>query len=216
MEHRRARLADPSISSISRRRLLSGSVALAVGAATGCSGSGQNSNELNATIVEPPFTVASRTLQTTAGEPFSMPGDFRRPLNILFFGYTNCPDICPAVMGSLAVGLLKLDSADRDKVGVYFVTTDPQRDTGAVLDGYLERLDPAFVGLTGALENIAAVGKSVGIYVDEGEQLPSGGYDPNAHSTYVMAVRYDGQAPAFWDMDTSPSQFAADIERLLG
>lgn len=137
-------------------------------------------------------------------------------MNLIFFGFTNCPDVCPVILGSLAAGLTKLTDEDRDQVDVYFVTSDPERDTNAALERYLKRFDPTFVGLRGDLADISEVGESLGIYVDKGERLPSGGYDPNSHGTYVVAMQRDGSAPAFWGMDTTPSQFAGDIETMLG
>lgn len=166
--------------------------------------------------VDPPFTVDATELTSDEGEPVSLgPDDGAKQLRLVFFGYTHCPDICPAVLGSLASGLVKLSEEDRDRVQTYFVTSDPARDTADVLTEYVGRFDPSFRGLRGTIEDVAAVGRSMGIFVDEGEELASGGYDPNSHSTYVVAVGTDGKAPVFWNAETSPSQFAADIEFLL-
>ena len=95
------------------------------------------------------------------------------------------------------------------------ITTDPKRDTPEVLADYIHRFNPRFEALTGDLDTIAKVGKSIGIFVDTGEQLASGGYDPNSHGTYIIAVNSDHQAPLFWRGETSPSQFADDIRFLL-
>lgn len=100
-------------------------------------------------------------------------------------------------------------------VTTVFVTTDPDRDTAAVLRRYLDRFDPNIVGLRGSIATTASIGKSVGIYVDQGEELPDGGYDPNSHSAYVIAVDRTHRAPMFWGSDTAPSQFAHDIRTLL-
>jgi len=167
------------------------------------------------TVVDPPFTISGKPLTTTDGKPFSFSDDLDHRMNIVFFGYTRCPDICPAVLGSLASGLLKLDAADRKQVAVYFVTTDPKRDSDAVLERYLGHFDPSFVGLRGNLDDIVDVGKSVGVYVDQGTPIAGGGYDPNAHGTYVIGVERQGDAPVFWGMDTAPSQFAGDLESML-
>lgn len=179
-----------------------------------CSGSAEQS--FAGTEVAPPFTVANIEVATASGTPFTFPDDLDHRLNILFFGYTHCPDVCPVVLGSLASGLLRLEPADRAQVAVYFVTSDPKRDSGQKLSKYLMHFDESFVGLRGDIESTAELGKSVGIFVDEGQRLATGGYDPNAHSTYVIGLDGSGHAPVFWNMDTSPSEFAHDIEFMLG
>ena len=102
----------------------------------------------------------------------------------------------------------------RDQVDVVFVTTDPERDTGEVLREYLDRFDPSFIGVTGPIEEIAAVGKSVAVGM--GEQLPTGGYDVDAHTTQVTGIDRDDKAPIYWSQTTSSEQFAQDIHTLLG
>src|SRR5204862_2818886 len=121
---------------------------------------------------------------------------------LVFFGYTNCPDICQVVMSTIASGLSKLAKADQDKVQVVFVTTDPARDTGKVLRSYLDRFNPTFQGATGSLKDITELGKPMGVDVMKGQKLPSGGYEVN-HTTNVISVR-DGKGDLVWTADTSP------------
>jgi len=96
---------------------------------------------------------------------------------------------------------------------VAFVTTDPARDTREVLRGYLDRFDPTFVGLTGPLARVVALGKPLGVYVEQGERLPSGGYEVD-HTASLTAVR-NGRAPLVWTPGTSAADLAADVHRLL-
>lgn len=169
----------------------------------------------NGTRLDEPYDVPTTALTDTDGEPFSLTEDTEEPLTLLFFGYTHCPDICPMVLSSLSSGLTKLDDADRERVQVVVVTTDPARDTGPVLREYLDGFDPTWVGLTGKLDTIVDVAKPLGIYVDDGEKLPSGGYDPGGHGTSVIGIEDSHDASVYWDQDTSPAQFAADIHTLL-
>ena len=118
-------------------------------------------------------------------------------------------------MATVTSALTRLDDGDRDQVDFVFVTTDPARDTGPVLRDYLDRIDPDYEGLTGDLDDIAALATSVGIVVGDAEELASGGYDLGAHGTQVLGVQADGTAPVFWKMETSSAEYAADIERLL-
>lgn len=175
----------------------------------------EKSVSLHGTVVDPPFTVAADSLTTTEGEAYSLAEDTTAPLTLVFFGYTNCPDICPAVLSSIASGLLKLTDEQQEQVDIVFVTSDPERDTPTVLRTYLDRFRDGIVGLSGDLDTIAKVGESIGVYVDAGEELPGGGYDPNSHGSYVIGINGEHGAPIFWSGDTAPSQFADDIRFLL-
>ncbi len=166
-------------------------------------------------VLDNPYDVADAALTATDGSSYSIAEDRDEPLTMVFFAYTHCPDICPMVLGSLSSGLTKLDDADRERVDVVVVTTDPARDTEQVLRDYLDGFDPSWEGLTGDLDTIRAVAESLHIYVDDGEQLPSGGYDLGAHGTSVVGIDDSGRATVFWQEDTSPAQFASDIHTLL-
>ena len=171
--------------------------------------------QFNGRILDQPYDVPDVALTATDGTPFSLAADREAPLTMLFFGYTHCPDLCPMVLGSLSSALTKLDDEDRDRVDVVVVTTDPARDTEQVLRDYLDGFDPTWEGLTGDLDTIRAVAQPLGIYVDDGKQLPSGGYDLGAHGTSVAGIDESGQASVYWGDDTSPAQFASDIHTLL-
>ena len=171
--------------------------------------------EFNGRVLEQPYDVPDVALTATDGEPFSIAADRGEPLTLVFFGYTHCPDICPMVLGALASGLTKLDDADRERVEVVVVTTDPARDTREVLRDYLDGFDPTWEGLTGDLDTIRDVAEPLQVYVDEGEQLPSGGYDVGAHGTSVIGIDDTDHASVYWSQNTSPAQFASDIHTLL-
>ena len=179
----------------------------------GCSS--EKAVDLSGRVVDPPFTIATNTLTTADGKPFTFGKDTTKPLTLVFFGYTHCPDICPTVLSTIASALTKLSAEQRDEVELLFVTSDPKRDTGDVMKSYLERFDPTFRGLTGPIESIAKVGRSMGVFVDDGAKLPNGGYDPNSHTSYVIGIDDSGKAPIFWGGDTAPIQFANDFKFLL-
>jgi protein SCO1 len=170
--------------------------------------------ELHGQVLDPPFTVSTQALVDTDGQPYSLATSTDKRLTLVFFGYTNCPDICGTVMGNLASAMTRLDDRDREQVDVVFVTTDPERDTGPVLRRYLDRYDKSFIGLTGPVDEIAAVAKSVAVGM--GQKLPTGGYDVSAHTTQVTGIDSDDQAPIYWSRSTSSAQFAQDIHTLLG
>jgi protein SCO1/2 len=165
-------------------------------------------------LLTKPYRVPDVSLPSTTGSPFSLTRDTRGKLTLVFFGYTKCPDICQVVMATIASAYARLDPAQKAQVQVVFVTTDPQRDTTQVLRGYLDRLNPDFIGLTGRIADIDAAGKPLGVFIEKGQRLPSGGYDVS-HTTSVIAVGSRGEAPLVWSATTSPAQMAGDIDKLL-
>lgn len=168
-------------------------------------------------VLDRPLPAPQTVLVDTDNEPYSLTTDTDKRLTLVFFGYSNCPDICQTVMGSLSTGLNRLDPEDRDQIDLVFVTTDPSRDTPEALRDYLDRFDESgsFIGLTGDLDDIVAAGKPMAAYVDEGERLPSGGYDLGGHTSAVYAIDGTDTAPVVWRDDTSPAQYAADLTTLL-
>jgi protein SCO1/2 len=188
---------------------------LLLAAVTACSSSSANEDGYRAGQTHQPYQVPSTPLTDTDGQPYSLTKDTDKPLTLVFFGYSHCPDICQTVMSNLTSAITRLDDADRERVDVVFVTTDPARDTPTALRAYLDRFDPSFIGLTGDLDTITKVGKPLAVYVADGEKLPTGGRDLNSHSTQVTGITADDTSPILWTQDTSSADFAADIHTLL-
>jgi protein SCO1/2 len=160
------------------------------------------------------YEVVGTPLTDTSGAAYSLTDDTDRPLTLVFFGYTNCPDICQTVMAGLASAMTRLDEAQREQVDVVFVTTDPARDDEQTLRTYLDRFDPTFIGLTGDLDQITEIAGSVSVFVEQGKKLPSGGYEVD-HGTPVIGITADDRAPLVWTAGTSSAQIAEDISKEL-
>ena len=169
---------------------------------------------LNGAVLPTPYDAATVTLRDTEGAAYDLATDPRKPLTLVFFGYTHCPDICQVVMADIASALVRLDPARRAKVGMVFVTTDPARDSGPVLRTYLDRFDPEFQGLTGPLPAVVRAGAAFDVLIEKGKRLPSGGYDVG-HGTQVLGLLPDATAPYVWTEGTSPTDLAADITTIL-
>lgn len=191
---------------------LLGSILLTAGCTAGAS-----EQPFTGRVLDSPLPAPETVLVNTENEPYSLTADTDKRLTLVFFGYSNCPDICQTVMGSLSTGLNRLEPAERDEIDLVFVTTDPSRDTPEALRAYLDRFDEtgSIIGLTGDLDDIVAAGKPLAAYVDEGVRLPSGGYDLGGHTSAVYAVDGTDTAPVVWRDDTSPAQYAADLTTLL-
>jgi protein SCO1 len=165
-------------------------------------------------VLPDPYRLADVSLTATDGSAYRFATDTKDPLTLVFFGYTHCPDICQVVMADIASALNRLEPDERSKVGMLFVTTDPARDDAGTLREYLDRFDPAFEGLTGPLPRILDAGESVGVAIEKGEKLPSGGYEVT-HGTQVVGVLPDGTAPLVWTQGTAPDKIAQDIHAAL-
>ena len=107
------------------------------------------------------------TLVDTAGRPFTQE-DLKGRWNIVFFGFTFCPDVCPTTLDTLG-RTLDLLGADREKVRIVFISVDPERDTPAKMAAYLD--NPAFpkgvVGLTGAPEQVAVAARAYKVFYEK-------------------------------------------------
>lgn len=202
---------------MARGRALAGLALLGLLAACGGeagAGQGAADGELTGTVLDPPFEVDPTPLVDTSGAAYSLTEDTDKDLTLVFFGYTNCPDICGQVMATLAGTLARLDDGQKERLDVVFVTTDPARDTGEVVEDYVSAFDDSIVGVTGPLDDIITVARSMAVAVDQGERLPSGGYEVT-HGTRVLAVDADDESTMMWDQDVTQTELAGDVTLLL-
>ena len=194
-----------------RPRLAALALVLGVGL-TGCSKS--SADTFAGAVLHEPYHVPTAELTDTGGHSYSLADSTDRRLTLVFFGYTHCPDECPTTMATLASAVLQLDDADRQNVQVVFVTTDPARDTGPVIRHWLDHFSSSFVGVTGSLPTIKKVAIDVGVPVEKGRRLASGGYDVT-HGTQVLGVDAKNTVPVVWTLGTTAPEFAHDIHQLL-
>lgn len=138
----------------------------------------------------PPQPRPHFILKDSAGQPFDFFKQTAGKPTLLYFGYTHCPDVCPATMGDISVALSTVPAAVRDKTQVVFVTTDVKRDTGPVLAKYMGQFDQAlpnkFIGLNGTQNQIDAAQVAAHITLAEG--------DGQLHSAEVLLYGSDDYA----------------------
>lgn len=173
-----------------------------------------NDDGMNGAVLTDQYVMPDVTLTATDGSPYSLTRDTTRPLTLVFFGYTHCPDICAAVMSDIASAMTRLEVSDREQVAMLFVTSDPVRDTPRVLREYLDRFDPSFEGVTGDLAKIVEAADALSVAIETGAKLPSGGYEV-AHGAQIVAIDDDDRAPIVWTEGTSADDLAEDITKLL-
>ncbi len=165
------------------------------------------------TAVPVPYPMPDLLLSDTAGQAYNLVRTPSKPVTLMFFGYTHCPDVCVAQLSDVALGLRRLDAAERDQIQLLFVTTDPKRDTPATLERYLRRFDASFVGLTGTPGQITAVADRVGMIIGDRTRLAGGGYDV-AHSAPVLGFSR-GEAVVLWNPGTPIGALSRDLGLLV-
>jgi len=111
---------------------------------------------------------------------------FEGPLTAIFFGFTNCPDVCPMTLNNLDLVIQKLDKKKKEKFKVFFVSIDPQRDTPKVIKDYLDSFENKIYGITGDPKKIFVLSKSWGV-LSEKIFSEDGNYLIN-HSSSVMLL----------------------------
>lgn len=153
------------------------------------------------------------TLTDPEGKSRSL-ADFRGKVVTVFFGFTQCPDVCPTTLAEMKAVLDALGPARKD-VQVIFVSVDPERDTPALLKEYVGAFDPGFLGLTGTPEQVAAVAKEFKVFY---EKVP-GKTDPSKYTVNHTAGTYvfdkQGRIRLFVSHGRGPENLVGDLKRLL-
>ena len=160
-----------------------------------------------------PYPMPDITLTDTAGRPYNLASSPSKPVTLLFFGYTKCPDVCITVLADVATALQRMSNADRDHIQVVFVTTDPARDNGKQIRAYLDRFDPTFIGLTGQLASIKRAAVQVGVEIEGMKKLPSGGYEVG-HSAQVIGFDHTSGV-VLWTPETPIAALKHDFSLLV-
>jgi protein SCO1/2 len=161
-----------------------------------------------------PYDVPAVDLTDTSGAAFDLVSDTTEPVTLVFFGYTNCPDICNLVMADIASAMTRLDDDVAEQVQMLFVTTDPARDSPAAIREYLDRFDPSFEGLTGPLRRIESAARPLGVLIEGTKKLESGGYEVG-HGSQVLGIGADDKAHVVWTQGTPVGDLASDITTLV-
>lgn len=189
-----------------RRYFLS---ALAVLALAACSPDKPKFNAIDITGAD---YAKGFTLSDHNGQSRSL-SDFKGKVVVLFFGYTQCPDVCPTSMLELAE-VKRLMGADGDKLQGVFVTVDPVRDTAELLKAYMANFDPTFVAFIPTPEQLAVVAKDYKIYYKKVEgQTPTSYTMDHSAGSYVYDTQ--GNLRLYSRYGVGPQVLAQDIQTLL-
>jgi protein SCO1/2 len=165
--------------------------------------------------------VAGGPLAAAIGGPFSLIDQSGKPFTeanlkgkwqLVFFGYTHCPDVCPTALNDLSLALDQL-GPKKNEIGIVFISVDPERDTPAVLKSYVESFDGPIVALTGSLDAVARAAKDYRIYYAKHPRA-DGGYDMD-HSALIYVMDPQGRFAATFTPDDSVEKIVARLQKLL-
>lgn len=172
----------------------------------------QQSEEWNGKDISGLMPDLAFELVNAEGDPVSEV-DVAGQINLLFFGFTNCPDICPTTLAQLAAAISNLPESLQQQVQVLFVSVDPQRDGGQRLAEYAGAFGSSVMGLTGDQDQLQQLTRRYRVTYGYDEPDADGYYNVS-HSSAVFAFNADGQVKLLLRDDLTPAQLAADIQRL--
>ncbi|WP_328495188.1 SCO family protein [Streptomyces sp. NBC_00414] len=174
-----------------------------------------------ATVLDKPFEKPDLVLTDTHGKKYDLREATEGKPTLIYFGYTNCPDVCPLTMNNIAVAKKQLDQdkkvsrAEKDSLRIVFVTTDPERDTPAALGKWLKGIDSDVVGLTGSFDTIQAGARTLGISI-EAPKKGKDGKVTSMHGTQVIAFspKTDGGYVLYGE-DATVDDYTKDLPELI-
>ena len=146
------------------------------------------------------------------GQPRTL-ADFRGKVVVLFFGYTQCPDVCPTTLSDLAQAR-QLLGAQGERLQGLFVSVDPERDTPALMKAYMANFDPSFLALYAAPEELPAVAKSFKVYYKKVEGKTPTSYTID-HSAGSYVYDTQGRIRLYQRHGSGAEALASDIKALL-
>ena len=166
---------------------------------------GKVAREMGAAAIGGPFKLTDQN-----GKPRS-DADFRGEYTLVFFGYTNCPDVCPTTLQTLTDAMADL-GPKAEKVTPVFITVDPERDTAKALKDYAANFTPRLVMLTGSPADIAAVAKEYRVYYAKAGEGPNYAMD---HTALIYLMGPDGTYVTHYAPQATADDIAKDLSKRL-
>jgi len=187
---------------------LAGAIAAAGFLALNESGAGPEVETSGTALIGGPFTLVDRNGKTVTDK------DFRGRFMLVFFGFTHCPDICPAELQVMSASLQALGDKAADIIPI-FITLDPERDTPAVMADYVKNFGSRFVGLTGSPEAIAAAAKAYRVAYSKRTDDPKASAYSIDHSEFAYLMGRDGQYVTHFPYGTPTEKMTETLRRYL-
>jgi protein SCO1 len=166
----------------------------------------------NGSLYDPPLPAEDFALTDQRGQIFRL-SENEGNIVLMFFGYSNCPDVCPVTLSDFKKIKAELGPKE-ERVRFVFITTDPERDTPERLREYLGFFDPAIIGLTGSRSELEKVWDAYGVYQAKVETGSSSGYMVD-HTSLVYLIDSDNNFRMTFSFGTEARAMAGDIAELL-
>jgi protein SCO1 len=163
-------------------------------------------------LIDPPVSAADFELTDQNGQPFRL-SEQRGKIDVIFFGYTNCPDICPTTLADYKKIYSQLGEK-ASQVRFIFITVDPERDTVERMKAYVEAFNPEFIGLTGERSELEPVWKAYGVYQAKQNIDSAVGYVVD-HSTRTYVIDAQGNWKLNYPFGVDSSMVARDLLHLI-
>lgn len=163
-------------------------------------------------LIDPPVSAAEIENPDQYGNPFRL-SEQRGKVVLLFFGYTNCPDVCPTTLAQFKQIKAKLgDLADQTRF--VFITVDPERDTQERVRLYLDNFDPSFVGLSGDRSDLEAIWQNYFVYQAKQDTGSAAGYVVD-HTSRIYAIDKEGNLRMTYPFEMEQEAILDDVRHLI-
>jgi len=199
---------NPQATAWSRRHWLAATAALALAA---CDRPGATAGFKGVDITGAEY-ASGLSLQDVDGQPRTL-AQYKGKVLVVFFGYTQCPDVCPTTMGELAAVKQQLGEQGKDVLPI-FVTLDPDRDTGPVLKAYMANFGPDFIALRGTPEQTLAAAKGFKVFFAKVPGKTESSYTLD-HTAGSYLFDRQGRVRVFTRYGGGPDVLAQDLKQLL-
>lgn len=165
------------------------------------------------TVFQSPEQAYDFTINVADGKAVKL-SDYRGKLVLLYFGYTFCPDVCPATLGAVTTALNQLgDKAD--EVQVIMVSVDPQRDTPEKLAQYVSHFHPSFIGGTNTPDEIAKIASLYGVFYQVSAETTTNGDYLVDHTATLLVIDRDGYLKLVFPFGVTGNEIADDLKYML-
>jgi protein SCO1 len=171
-----------------------------------------NAPGFRGTVYDPPVPASEIALKQADGQEYRLSGQSGK-IVMLFFGYTNCKDVCPLTMAKLNQVFSQL-GGEAKKVQVVFISVNPERDTPQITQQYASRYNSSFLGLSGSVADLQKVWTAYGVYRELGQPDANGNYDVT-HSDRVLLIDQNRNLRLSYASDILWQDMLYDIQVLL-
>jgi protein SCO1/2 len=164
-------------------------------------------------VIQSTETAYNFTLTAAEGRTVSL-NDFRGKLVLLYFGYTFCPDICPATLANVSQAMRSMGEEKASDIQLIMISIDPERDTPEKLAEYVAHFHPSFIGVTGEPQQLKAIAALYGIFYEKHPGTPATGYLID-HTATLMVVDREGYLKLVFPFGVTVDEIEDDLKYML-